>query len=914
MMQNAMPRTNNSFKLKSLCEGILAVWLCFVLVTMLMVHSQPAQAAQIDFGPNGCTLQDAIRSANNDAANGNCTAGSGHDVLVSPDVWSITLNSRLPTITSDLTLTTATASGLLHISGDNDHPVMKITGQDTDVTLSRVWINEGNSATVRGAGIRIEQANVSLSDTIVSFNSTRARYGGGIYIEDGELNVDRSYIEYNSTKNPQAPIAKGGGIYATNSTVNITESRFFYNDSMSRLMTIDGIPQYLDQGYGASVFTDGGTLNISQTLFDEWHSAVHGEQTIASIENSTFHRRQVLDWLDPRGHVFFTDFSSLTLNHVTMKSAFRIENSILMMTNTLLRGECNIGVSTSWIIDTGNLYNTRGFFCPDTGNLFDEPELLNLRDNGGFSETFALNHSSDAIDGGDATYCLPVDQRGVSRTAACDIGAYEAADLIDVAVSGAISEAAPYVHQQAVVYELTVTNDSVAVINELEVDLQTTRAAVTGVNHSLCQALPCVLNGIQPMQSITIPVAATLSANFDDFEFLAEVNSTANSTYTETNLNNNVHTLNGLIEEGADLQVDMQLLSQNSHFIGEVIEYQIEVENLGFDTATNTQVELSLSGLSLLSFSGCDSSAGLQCQLGSMLNQSSRQIGVQAQVTAAVFDAAAEVESLVYDPDLDNNLDDQGNNGALGETNISVSVAPLFDPPYYSYGYIQLQVKITTGADPATNIRVWEYFPGSEFIGCSEFWNIAGYCEVASIPADTTKTLVFDYFNPITATGAIENHQYWVFAAPGETDTDLSNNEAIVDLDIEPVADLAAQLSHDHNPPYFSGQELEFQLRVVNGGLNHATDVELDVVPDNMTLEWMSGQYCQTESCQIGLFERFAEDNLILVYRVDEPGAIGLDVSVTADQADQNLNNNTDGFSDTADMAENDLIFTDDFE
>jgi hypothetical protein len=69
-----------------------------------------------------------------------------------------------------------------------------------------------------------------------------------------------------------------------------------------------------------------------------------------------------------------------------------------------------------------------GFTLPSSHNSVD-PLLGPLADNGGLTPTMALLPSSPAIDAGDSSACLPMDQRGVARPmgVACDIGAFELA-------------------------------------------------------------------------------------------------------------------------------------------------------------------------------------------------------------------------------------------------------------------------------------------------------------------------------------------------------------------------------------------------------------------------------------------------------------------------------------------------------
>ena len=76
-------------------------------ILFIAAFSGDAFAANINIGPNGCTLADAITAANVNAPVGNCAAGSGSDFLIAPDGWVVTLTSDLPNIVSDMTIRSA---------------------------------------------------------------------------------------------------------------------------------------------------------------------------------------------------------------------------------------------------------------------------------------------------------------------------------------------------------------------------------------------------------------------------------------------------------------------------------------------------------------------------------------------------------------------------------------------------------------------------------------------------------------------------------------------------------------------------------------------------------------------------------------------------------------------------------------
>jgi hypothetical protein len=70
---------------------------------------------------------------------------------------------------------------------------------------------------------------------------------------------------------------------------------------------------------------------------------------------------------------------------------------------------------------------TSGAPCSED-SIFADPFLGDLDDNGGPSQTEALDTTSPAIDQG--ADCPDIDQRGESRSEPCDLGAYEVSSSI----------------------------------------------------------------------------------------------------------------------------------------------------------------------------------------------------------------------------------------------------------------------------------------------------------------------------------------------------------------------------------------------------------------------------------------------------------------------------------------------------
>jgi len=107
--------------------------------------------------------------------------------------------------------------------------------------------------------------------------------------------------------------------------------------------------------------------------------------------------------------------------------------------HNLVEGACTITGDT-----TGNITGT-------------DPQLLPLADNGGPTQTHALDSGSPAVDAGDDANCQATDQRGFGRpadgdgdsTAKCDIGAYEKDAVLVTNVPPVANEDTPLTDEDA---------------------------------------------------------------------------------------------------------------------------------------------------------------------------------------------------------------------------------------------------------------------------------------------------------------------------------------------------------------------------------------------------------------------------------------------------------------------------------
>ncbi|HPI96232.1 MAG TPA: choice-of-anchor Q domain-containing protein [Gammaproteobacteria bacterium] len=886
------------------------------LLVFFLLFANPVYSAVINIGPNGCTLQDAIRSANNDSSVGNCSAGSGTDTIIAPDGWSISLSSTLPTLTSNMTIRTETTGGYLTITGNNNR-IMKVTGASTVVNLTRLVFREAAplNTTTGGSGLKIDDATVNIYDSFFILNRDYNGKGGAIYIDSGVLNLNRTTLEYNlATIIGESPIPLGGGIYAKNSEVNISESTFFHNRTeLERNVNGTSITEYKK---GSSIYMEGGVLNFESSLINEEYSGLAADDAVVNFINSTIAKSlisQFSEMLEVDGA------TSLTFNHATISAPINIYGTTLLIaTNSIFAHYCDLGNNVNVVINSQNK-TTGQWPCTDIPLNSIDAELLTLADNGGATRTQALHHTSEAIDIGDATYCLATDQRGETRGPECDIGAYEVTDYADVRVELDIIQSPPYVSGQEVNANISVTNQGPGVANAIQVDYTANRFFIQSVNSGLCSQLPCTLNQISSGQQIDIPIVATLG-NYtqNTFDVTVEAHSTAASNHDDPDEyqtgENNEFTTSGNINRGADMGIEMNLLTSPPYFINQTLNYQAIITNHGQDSATNIDFDLALDGQSLVQFSGCSSTNQNHCFLNQLLNQQDVVIDIATKVTDPLFNAEAGVSSNQIDVDLSNNTDDQGNQGAVEETDVSISIIANQSAPYYSYDYVTFDVTVKTDDKPASNVKIWVDVPGADWIGMSGCGSIP--CEIATMTAFDSITMTAEMFLPIHPdNGQLFNWQVEVYAEPGQTDSDLSNNQSAKVIQIMPVADMFVSVDLITDPPYYIGQEVSYEVTAINGGLNRATQVDFTPNMTNLTLLWVAGDQCSDINCQLSQMDFAQREEMVLQFVINNSGGFNFGYSVQANEHDSNTSNNNDLTNGgNASLPPNDLIFENGFE
>ena len=431
--------------------------LSLILVGSPTVESKAAEAAQ----PSACEAPFTVLNSN-DSGPGSLRqaildAGACPDGIVDFDAalsgQTITLASTLE-INSDLTVDGSSLSEHVKISGNDSVRVMRVDSVAT-VTLDSLDIIDGYSQipdpgvpASSAGGIR-NDGTLTLANSLISGNM--AQSGGGIY-NSGMLTVISSTFSNNT-----ATYGSGGGIH-NYGTLVVRESIFSGNTAEVLLVGASG---------GGGVYSTG-MLTVTDSTFAN-NSAPRGAALFsygggiyangtATVRNSTFTGNSA----EAGGGIASESSMTLENNTIAGNSAacgggiwnggnLYLTNSTISG-NSLISGNC-IGPGTG-LYNAWNLYmrntilanSTNGWDCvskyklvEDVNNLVEnngscgtplltaDPMLGSLADNGGSTQTIALLTGSPAIDKGDASYCPPTDQRGVTRPqgSACDLGAYE---------------------------------------------------------------------------------------------------------------------------------------------------------------------------------------------------------------------------------------------------------------------------------------------------------------------------------------------------------------------------------------------------------------------------------------------------------------------------------------------------------
>lgn len=390
-----------------------------------------------------CSLREAIEAANTNLNVDACGTGT---------VLTDTITFALPgttTVTSELAIS---AGGPLVIDGNGkvicdgaSSTRIFLVEAGAELTLNNLSITNG-STTSNGGGI-YNSGSLVIKHCTISGNQTwgEAGHGGGIF-NSGELLMIDSTLSLNISWKD-----RGGGIY------NMGTLSLAYSDVLSNTAYHDGGGIYQEQGTltlehvnasnniaefsggGINIYT--GTITITSSLLTNnqalYGAGVNNQSGVLSIKNSTLSNNYAEydgGGLYDQGTTSIVN-STLAYNAAGYFGGGLRSNIPITIINSIIAH--NVG-SDCYVMAVEGGHNISSDdtcqFDPANSSMFNtDPRLGVLQDNGGPTRTFALLVDSPAIDAGDNTQCLHIDQRNIPRpqdgnrdgSLVCDIGAYE---------------------------------------------------------------------------------------------------------------------------------------------------------------------------------------------------------------------------------------------------------------------------------------------------------------------------------------------------------------------------------------------------------------------------------------------------------------------------------------------------------
>lgn len=380
-----------------------------------------------------CSLREAISAA-----------ASGDTITFDSTLSGLTisLSSQL-TLDKDVTIDGSALASKVSISGTSTSRVFSITSLTT-VTMDSLIITGGNNN--NGGGVYNGGTLTINNSSLV--NNTGA-IGGGI-INNGKLSITDSTLSQNSASNGGAlensgvatitrctisenHAVVGAGIEGSYGSLTVRDSTISANIASER-----GGGIFIGYGSQANIF---GATVVNNTAGDMGGGGMTNMGT-TSVVNSTFTGNVTASTVRGSAINNSTAGGNLTLYNGTLSGNTGFvtlnneNNASISLANTIIANttsgwDCSNYFGTiaesknNWVSD-GDI----GESCGATN--FGDPMLAALADNGGPTQTMALQAGSGAIGAGDDSICAGtlvagLDQRGVTRPQGlhCDIGAFE---------------------------------------------------------------------------------------------------------------------------------------------------------------------------------------------------------------------------------------------------------------------------------------------------------------------------------------------------------------------------------------------------------------------------------------------------------------------------------------------------------
>ncbi|HUP92899.1 MAG TPA: CSLREA domain-containing protein [Solimonas sp.] len=361
-----------------------------------------------------------------------------------PGAGLLTLDAGASSRLFDISSSAVTLRGLTLTAGKLASGNGGAISSTAPLTLTGMRLVGNEAAGDGGAILQSGPVSLTLTDSELAGN-TAAGSGGAIRLQGGAgLHITGSQLTGNQAQGDGGAIDVEAAPQSSPVTLNNT--------------LVSGNTAVLDGG-GLRLGLNGGALVLTgSTLAD--NSGRNGaglflQDVSAQIANSTLSGNSATATAGSLGGGIYAQGGSVALSNVTLAgnaargggdSVFidrATRPTTLTASNTLFSSAgaaCRTSSGAALASGSGNLVaNAAGndASCGTSQALArqvatDALRLAPLSDNGGPTQTLALQAGSVALDTGVANGCQPVDQRGVPRPqhGACDIGAFELASAV----------------------------------------------------------------------------------------------------------------------------------------------------------------------------------------------------------------------------------------------------------------------------------------------------------------------------------------------------------------------------------------------------------------------------------------------------------------------------------------------------
>ncbi|HEX7406918.1 MAG TPA: choice-of-anchor Q domain-containing protein [Candidatus Binatia bacterium] len=389
--------------------------------------------------------------------------------------------------------TTIDGGSLITISGGNSVGVFSVnTG--VKFTVRNMTIANGNTASFEGGG-GIYTSGGTLTVTNSTFSDNSAAGGGsGISSDNGAVTVTNSTFSGNSygigigasssgplTVTNSTFLDNSGGIATTGATLTVVNNSTFSGNYYGGIINFGSIVvpnsgtltvtnSTFSGNTGAGIDSSSGTVIVTNSSFSGNSSSGIANFGTLTVTNSTFSGNSSVGGggIDSYGTLTVTNstffgnssgignsgghgggiysgYGTLTVTNSTFSGNSAVYSGggifndsgtgTATVTNTIVANSTSGGNCDGVVIDGGHNIDDDGS-CGFSGTSLSKrnPMLAGLANNGGPTQTIAIQAGSPAINAGNETVCAepPVnklDQRGYVRpgdgATSCSIGAYE---------------------------------------------------------------------------------------------------------------------------------------------------------------------------------------------------------------------------------------------------------------------------------------------------------------------------------------------------------------------------------------------------------------------------------------------------------------------------------------------------------